>query len=337
MAVATGMTSLPSLPPNTCRVEEYAVARRQNWVAQSTRGLEVLRYRQGTAVLQHPKLEKGPAFLRRLDDFGLTSGPAREYWEKTLITNEGEVRRRLRVPLAELFRASQIATLQKTIRGLVDEALDAIIDHSNVDFMREIAWTLPPQVYCHLISAPRELAAKFAHLSDAILAPILTCDRTRLEEFVDALWQGYAFVEEHLEARRKDLGNDFTSLMIRQQMAGLITQEELVLEAMGLLQASIDNTVHQLGLTFGTLLEDRSHWEQLVAQPNLVASAVEETFRLRPRFGTIFRYAREPVPFEDIMIRAIHGCSFRHVRPVATRLCLMTRTLFDLDVDRAGH
>ena len=300
----TAERPLPELPADTRVAEDYAAARRRSWVARSPRGLEVLRYRQGQELLDHRGLEKGPAFLQRLDDIGLTSGPARDYWERNLITNEGIVRERLRVPLARLFRPAQMAKLQAAVRAIVDDALDRIGDPTDVDFMKEIAWRVPPQVYCHMISAPRELAPEIAHISDTILSPILTCDRTRLQASIDALWAGHEFVERHLEARRDSLGDDFTSALIRLEMEGLISREDLTLQAMGILQASIDNTVHQLGLTFGTLLEDRSRWEGLMAQPSLIPSATEETFRLRPRFGTIFRYARDEIVYEDVMIPA---------------------------------
>ena len=295
---------LPRISANTAAAEDYAQARRENWVAQSSRGLEVLRYRQGWAVLRHPQLEKGPAFRRRLDDIGLTSGPAREAWEEMLICNEGEVRDRLRKPLMELFSPAEMAKLQAHVRAIVDEVLDEIEDPADVDLMEQIAWLIPSRVYCHLISAPKSLAPRMALLSDSILAPILTCDKARLQDSIDAVAAAWSFIEEHIEARRRDLGDDFTSLMIRQQTAGLLTQRELIMQAMSIQQASIDNTVHQIGLTMGTLLEDQGRWRRLADDPALVGKALEETFRMRPRFGTIFRYAREAVELEDIVIPA---------------------------------
>ena len=299
---ATG--PLPWISADTAAVEDYQEARAQNWVAQSSRGLEVLRYRQGWAVLRHPGLEKGPAFLRRLDDIGLTSGPVRESWEQMLICNEGEVRDRLRQPLMQLFSPAEMAKLRRHVRAIVDEVLDEIDDPADVDLMAQIAWRIPSRVYCHLISAPQALAPRMAVLSDTILSPILTCDKARLQESIDALDEGWSFIEEHIEARRRDLGDDFTSMMIRQQMDGLLTQRELIMQAMSILQASIDNTLHQIGLTVGTLLEDRTRWQRIADDPALVGKGIEETFRLRPRFGTVFRYARQSVTLEDVVIPA---------------------------------
>jgi cytochrome P450 len=79
--------------------------------------------------------------------------------------------------------------------------------------------------------------------------------------------------------------------MIRQHLDGSQTEEEMIYEGVALLQASVDNTVHQIGLTLGTLLEDPSRWQAIVADGDLVQPGVEEAMRLHPRFGTIFRRA----------------------------------------------
>lgn len=304
MTQTTSQRPLPELPANTTLVEDYAAARQQDWVAQSPRGLEVLRYRQGFDLLDHRGLQKGPAWLQRLDNLGLTSGPAREYWERQLLTSEGARRERMRVPMAQLFRPAQMAKLQKAVRAIVDDALDRIEDPTDVDFMQQFAWQIPPRVYCHLISAPMESAMEIAHLSDRVVQPILTGDTSRLQDSIDALWMAYDFNKTHIEARRGNLGDDFTSALIRLEMEGVISSDDMTLHGMTLLQASIDNTIHQIGLTFMTLLEDRRRWEELLARPSLVGPAAEETYRLRPRMGTLIRYAPEAVAYEDIVIPA---------------------------------
>lgn len=304
IAQASPYRALPELAPDTNSAEDYACARREHWVAQSSRGLEVLRYRQGFDLLDHRALLKGPAWLQRLDTLGLTSGPAREYWERQLLTSEGERRERLRKPMAQLFRPAQMAKLQKAVRAIIDDALDRISDPTDVDFMQQIAWQIAPRVYCHLVSAPMETADEIGRLSDRVVQPILTGDKSRRQDSIDALWQAYDFNKKHIDARRGNLGDDFTSALIRLEMEGLIDPDDVTLHGMTLLQASIDNTVHQFGLTFMTLLEDRRRWEQLLARPSLIGSAAEETYRLQPRMGTLIRYAPEAVSYEDIVIPA---------------------------------
>jgi cytochrome P450 len=296
--------AIPELDVETASMAELARARELSWVVRSRRGYEVLRYRPALAVLDHPQFEKGASFRRRLDDLGITTGPCRDLWDRMLVCNEAQVRERLRVPLARLFGPAQMKRLQRQLRAVVDRVLDEIENLADVDFMQEIAWKIPARVYCFLVSAPEAFASEAARLSDSIVGPILTCDHSRRQECIDALHESYSLLEQHIDARRQTLGDDFTSVMIRQQLDGLLSREELVLQAMSILQASIENTVHQLGLTFATLLEQPARWRELAANPELIPAAIEETIRLNPRFGTVFRLASTDAQLEDQTIPA---------------------------------
>lgn len=294
-----------------------AALRCRSALVRSRRGLEVLRYQPALEVLEHKELEKGASFQRRLDDVGIVDGEGRAVWERMLVTAEGERRRHLRIPFTGLLRGPHIARLRDDIRRIVAEAIDEVEDVADVDLMREVAWKVPSRVYCHLVSAPLDQAEYAAHLSDSTLAPILTCDRSRRQESIDAFSETYQFVSRHLEERRRTgLGDDFTSIMIRQQMDGRQSEEELVFEGIALLQASIDNTVHQIGLVLGTLLESPDRWQALCRDRSLVPAGVEEAMRLHPRFGTVFRYApaetmlgEVPVPAESWVFVSVRSAN----------------------------
>jgi cytochrome P450 len=111
-------------------------------------------------------------------------------------------------------------------------------------------------------------------------------------------------VRRHIDRRRGDLRDDFTSALIREQEQGNITETELVEIGISLLQASIDNTAHQIGLVLGTLLEDPARWQRIVSEPALIPAAIEEVIRLRPRFGTIFRLALDDLELNGLPVAA---------------------------------
>ncbi|MEU9448982.1 cytochrome P450 [Streptomyces sp. NPDC048277] len=297
-------TDVPWITADTTDLHELEEARDRSWIARSDRGYEVLRYGPGLSVLEHPGLLKGPSFLKRLDDLGIVDGEIRRRWNQVVTTTEGDQRKRMRVPLAKLLRPMQISKLRDTVRGIVHDVLDEIGDPAEVDLLQALAWKIPSRVYCHLVSAPVELAPTIARLSDSVLGPLLTNDRGRRQEFVDTFWEGLDFVREHIDARRSNLGDDFTSAMIRQQLAGDLTEEELHAEALAILQASIDNTVHQTAIAFGKLLEEPSRWQDVVGDPARIPAATEEAIRLRPRFNTIFRLAAEDVEIDGFPIEA---------------------------------
>ncbi|MBW8638184.1 cytochrome P450 [Hoeflea sp. WL0058] len=290
---ALTLSDLPHVPEIGEDVDQLARLRQSGWAVRSDRGVEVLRYRQAVDVLEHRDLGKGATFQRRLDDIGITEGSEiRECWNRMLVTTEGGRRRNLRKPFVKLLLGPHLKQLQTAIRKIVDNVLDEFGTGPEVDLMEALAWKIPSRVYCHLVAAPIEKAAFAAHLSDSTLAPILTSDVSRRQESIDAFYCTYDFVKEHLESRRRSgLGEDFSSIMIRQFLDGHQTEDEMIYEGIALLQASVDNTVHQIGLVLGTLLEDPNRWRAIVSDETLLQPGVEEAMRLNPRFGTIFRFA----------------------------------------------
>ncbi|MBE1594100.1 MULTISPECIES: cytochrome P450 [Streptomyces] len=298
------LTDVPWITAGTTDLRELEKARVKSWIARSDRGYEVLRYGPGLGVLEHPSLLKGPSFLKRLDDLGIVDGELRRFWNQVVTTTEGDQRKRMRVPLAKLLRPMQISKLKDTVRQTVHDILDEVDDPTDVALLDGLAWKIPSRLYCHLVSAPVELAPTVARLSDSVLGPLLNNELDRRQEFIDATWEAIALARDHIGARRRDLGDDFTSAMIRQEEAGDLTEEEVHAEAVAILTASIDNTVHQIGITFGKLLEEPSRWQDVVADPAKIPAATEEAIRLRPRFNTIFRLAAEDVEIDGFPIEA---------------------------------
>jgi cytochrome P450 len=307
------MTELPHLDPETATLDDLGAARERSPIATSDRGHEVLRYAEGMSLLRDRRFRKGGTFLYRLDAFGITEGPVREAWNRMLVTNDGEARTHLRLPISRLLGQRQMAKLEDTVRAIVDGVLDEAPGDGEIDLMRHIAWRIPPLVYCELFSAPPEEAERAARLSDSTLGPILTMDHARRQESLDAFVESEDFIRTYVDRRRGRLGDDFTSALIREQEAGNLTESELVETGVGLLQASIDNTVHQIGLALGTLLEEPARWARIVEDPGLIPPAIEEVIRLRPRFGTIFRIAGSDLELGDVAV-AEGGAVFVSVR-----------------------
>jgi cytochrome P450 len=182
-----GLARIEAIGEDPARLAEL---RRAGWAVRSDRGIEVLRYRQGVAALDHPVLEKGTSFQRRLDEIGITEGTeARSWWNDMLVTTEGDRRRALRTPFVRLLRGPLMRKLQEAIGEIVEATLDEIGDLDDVDLMSELAWKIPSQTYCHLVAAPMEHAPLAARLSDSTLAPILTSDPSRREESIEAFEQ----------------------------------------------------------------------------------------------------------------------------------------------------
>lgn len=96
MAQRETATELPHVPRVGEGREELATLRARTRALRSDRGIEILRFRETVAMLEHKDLEKGASFQRRLDDIGITVGAPRENWDRMLVTTKGERRLHLR-------------------------------------------------------------------------------------------------------------------------------------------------------------------------------------------------------------------------------------------------
>jgi cytochrome P450/ferredoxin-NADP reductase len=218
------------------------------------------------------------------------------------ITNkEGAERRQMRAQYGALFRPAVIEKLRTSIRDIVDDLLDQVQEPTEFELMK-IFWEIPARTYCDLVSVPYEMSDTVIRIADSILGTLLKVNKDRKDEAEAAIMESVEIVRKHLNARRGRLGDDFTSVMIRQQEEGLITEEQLVAQSFALLQASVDNTAHQMGNTFGMLLTHPERWQQYVENRDLREAIVEEAIRLHPRFGTIFRLADEDVTIDGLVI-----------------------------------
>lgn len=301
-ASMTTLDQLPRVAGEATTIDEFIELGRTNHLAISDRGVEVVGYSAGQAVLNGKDFDKSAMFKKRLDDLGIVDGQIRDDWEVLLPTTEGDLRQKIRVMYAGMMRPAQIAKFNETVTGLVAGVFDELGDATSADLMTEVAWKVPSRMYCELVGAPYSFAPSAARLSDSVLGPVFTADTSRRQESIDALYETYDIISEHIAHRRENLGTDFTSAMIRHELEGNLTQRQMLLNAVGLLHASIDNTVHQIGIIFGTLLQRRGVWDRLVEDPNLIPAAVEEAMRLTPRFNTVMRKTITEVEVEGVAI-----------------------------------
>lgn len=271
--------------------EEQLAAQTDHRIVRSPRGWEVLRYEDSLHVLRAPELMRAKLFVWRADNIDLPPGLARTFIETTLNAQEGEQRKHLRVPVARLLAPRSIKRLADDVHEIVHRTLDEVANPDDVDFLGEVAWRIPSQTYCAMVGIPYEYAPTIARISDSSLGPLLTMQKERVPEMEAAYHEGFELVEKHIEERRKDLGDDFTSALIETQMAGDLTMDELYNLGFNFLQASVDNTVHEGAFVVAKLLERPDSWAQLLEHPSLMAQATEEVMRMWPRFRTHMRYA----------------------------------------------
>ncbi|MFJ9381233.1 cytochrome P450 [Streptomyces sp. NPDC101455] len=292
-------TANEEMDPNSLMNE----LRERTWVAASSRGLEVFRYEHVSRLLRDRNLQKQPQrIMNRLDEMGITEGPVREYHERSILTQDGDAHTRLRLPLSSFFAPRRAENLREAARTIVQRALARIADRPTIDVLHDLCETIPAEMFCHLVSAPPELAATAARLSDSMLGPLIERGTDRTAEHVTAHHELTALLTELVAERRRTPGDDVLSDLIEMNRAGQLTEEEVLDQAGMLLEASIDNTAHQLTWALGFVLQDQDRRAAAVAHPP--AQVVEEILRLASISGAILRFPLATFEYEGLVIPA---------------------------------
>lgn len=192
-----------------------------------------------------------------------------------------------------------VQTTRERVQAIIDQSLDELEQAgSPADFMELFARPVPALVLCDLLGVPGEDRAVFVELTDRIRDPGGDADG-----LVGDILAFYEYVERLVADKRNDLGDDLLSDMIRD---GSMTHDEVVKDAIGMLQAGHETTTTQFGYGLFTLLSDPARWEALKADPSSVDRVVEEMLR----FLTIIdanpteRTALEDVEVGGVMILA---------------------------------
>ncbi|WP_020638051.1 cytochrome P450 [Amycolatopsis balhimycina] len=214
---------------------------------------------------------------------------------------------RLRRLVAKAFTAARIEGLRPWVRDLAHRLItDMTAEGDTADLAEQFALPFSVQVICELLGVPPEDRPKFRGWTDWVFSTVPISP----EEFManHAAFRGYmaALVDARREAPRDDL---LSALIRAQDDEDTISSDELVDLANSLLLAGHETTASQVTNFVDVLLHDARGWSRLLADPDLVPSAVEELTRFVPLMsGSVFpRYAAEDVEVGGTLVRAGEG------------------------------
>jgi hypothetical protein len=181
--------------------------------------------------------------------------------------------RRLLLPA---FAPQAIARLEPGARAYCDELLDAVDGRDVVDAAAEFAQHIPVRVIADMLGFPREDAELFRGFVHDVLEGVNEPLETRFARMQGLFGYLNDQINEHVATPRDDL----TSYLIDAEMDG---QKLDALHVMGtmalLLLAGIDTTWSAIGSSIWHLARTPADRERLVAEPDLVPTAMEELLR----------------------------------------------------------
>jgi cytochrome P450 len=214
--------------------------------------------------------------------------------EDALLENEPPKHTRLKSLVAKAFARGHIESRRGRIRELCGQLLDTAVekagDTGTFDVMADYAEPLPVLVIADLLGFPESDVPLLRPWSQAIV---------RMYEYDRS---------EGDDARARAACDEFASYVAHlaevEAEGERLTERELVATCVLLLNAGHEATVNGFGNGIVALLEDRTQWDRVVADPwGLAATAVEEMLRYDSPSQLFERTATRDVELGGITVR----------------------------------
>ncbi|HLZ22932.1 MAG TPA: cytochrome P450 [Ktedonobacterales bacterium] len=214
---------------------------------------------------------------------------------------------RLRGLMSKAFTPRLVEALRPRIVALADELLDPIERAGRMDVIAELAYPLPAIVIAELLGVPPEDRAQFIRWSSDF-GGFLDGSNLTMEQAMMALQGVSDFMDyfRNIIATRRTTPRDdlLQALLIARERDDKLTEDELLANLVLLLAAGHGTTTHLLGNGLLALLRNREQYERLVADPNLVVTAVSELLRYDSPVQLTGRRVREDITIGGATIAA---------------------------------
>jgi len=221
---------------------------------------------------------------------------------------------RMRALVNRGFTSRSVEKLRPGVQALVDSLLDELEPRGRMDVVPDFAFRVPVTVICQLLGAPVEdvprisgWAQTFSRRSDE--GEVLDPEMERLGDEAAASFAAY--VQDLIEARRRDPDDDLISRLIEvQRDAEDLTDEDIVATSILLFQAGHETTANLIAKGTLALLRHPEEFARLGADPGLAENATEELLRYDTSVQLTTKFAAEDIPFHDQLIREGDSVSF---------------------------
>jgi len=276
----------------------YAALRRHAPVHELAAGsIFLTSYADVTAVYRDPR-----ASSDKKKEFGPKFGdsPLYEHHTTSLVFNDPPLHTRVRRLIMGALNQRAIARMEPGVVALVDALLDRMAAKGRVDLIDDFAAAIPVEVIGNLLEVPRDERGPLRGWSLAILSALEPApSRALLDEGNRAVRDFLAYLERLIAERRRRPGDpevDVLTRLIQGEPDGeRLTERELLHQCIFLLNAGHETTTNLIGNGLHALLAHRDELERLVAEPGLIATAVEELLRFEAPLQLNNRLATEGI------------------------------------------
>jgi cytochrome P450 len=207
--------------------------------------------------------------------------------------------------VSRLFSPGGIRSLEPAIRDYVARQLDPVQDGDGFDVIDVLSDKVPMRVIGMLLGIPEEQQQA---IRDRTIANLKTEDGGQIDAEASQI-SGDLFVE-YLDWRIKNPSDDIMTKLLNvefEDMHGVtrkLTKDEVLIYCAVIAGAGNETTgqlMGWIGKIFGEE-QNRAQFQEIVAQPEIAGTAVEEVLRLEPVGQAVARYVKKDVEFHGVTV-----------------------------------
>ena len=202
--------------------------------------------------------------------------------------------RNYRKLLDPIFAPRQIVHLEERTRALVRDLIAAVADQGGCNFHTAVAEPLPTTVFLQLLGLPVSRAREFLDLKDGIIRPPVTDEAERQAYMSDVGTRIYAVLQEAIDERVEERGDDFLSMFLDAEVDGeRLTNDDVLDIGYLFFLAGLDTVTASLDCMLSYLARHPDQRRRLVDDPAVIPHAVEEMLRWETPVQGVVRVATE--------------------------------------------
>jgi cytochrome P450 len=237
------------------------------------------------------------------------NSPLYEHHTTSLVFNDPPAHTRVRRLITGALSPRAIAAMEPDLIALVERLLDGLAAKDNVDLIEDYAAAIPIEVIGNLLDVPHGERGPLRDWSLAILGalePVISAEAFARGN--NAVKDFLAYLETLVERRRAKPGNPqhdvLTRLIQGEDNGERLTAKELLHNCIFLLNAGHETTTNLIGNGLVALSNNPDQKTRLIAQPELIKTAVEEILRYESSNQLGNRMTTEPVELGGVALAA---------------------------------
>lgn len=184
-------------------------------------------------------------------------------------------------------------------RDLCNRLIDSFIDQGTADAAADYAQQIPVRVIAHILGVPESMSDTFTGWVRDVLEFAFDEER-RMRGMTGVI----SFFQEALANRRTNPGDDLISELLHTEIDGAPIEDTVILGMCSLLLiAGVDTTWSSIGSSLWHLATHPEDRKRLVAEPELMPTAIEELLRAYSPV-TMARRLAEDVEYKGCPMKA---------------------------------